>query len=101
LEEQNENITDEEMNDMLDEEINDIIDKDELLDLDDMVDVDVIGAIDKVISEGLSIINLRYLQPYLPDQLLQELRDIAFKKDLVVKFKLGLAREVNFQCSQG
>lgn len=96
LEEQNENITDEEMNDMIDEEINDMIDEDELLDLDDMVDVDVIGAIDKVISEGLSIIDFRYLQLDLPDQLLQELRDIAFKKDLVVKFKLGLAREVNF-----
>ncbi|PNX99472.1 ubiquitin carboxyl-terminal hydrolase family protein, partial [Trifolium pratense] len=68
--------------------------------IDAMVDEDVIAAIDKVLSEWITI-SLQY-QPSNGGQekvskLLQELRNIAFKEDLVKKFKEGLVvHEVNF-----
>ncbi|XP_045831302.1 ubiquitin C-terminal hydrolase 12-like [Trifolium pratense] len=68
--------------------------------IDAMVDEDVIVAIDKVLSEWITI-SLQY-QPSNGGQekvskLLQELRNIAFKEDLVKKFKEGLVvHEVNF-----
>jgi chromosome segregation ATPase len=71
-----------------------------------MVDEDVIAAIDRVLSEGvtLSLKSQHSVQgqeyskrdPNLPEQLLQELRDIAFKGDLVEKLKEGLTPKVNF-----
>ncbi|MCI27994.1 ubiquitin carboxyl-terminal hydrolase, partial [Trifolium medium] len=67
--------------------------------IDAMVDEDVIAAIDKVLSEGITI-SLQ-CQPSNEGQekvskLLQELRNIAFIEDLVKKFKEGLVHEVNF-----
>lgn len=71
-----------------------------------MVDEDVIAAIDRVLSEGItlslksqhSVQGREYSKrdPNLPEQLLQELRDIAFKGDLVEKLKEGLTSKVNF-----
>ncbi|AET00363.2 ubiquitin carboxyl-terminal hydrolase, putative [Medicago truncatula] len=73
---------------------------------DAMVDEDVIAAIDRVLSEGItlslksqhSVQGREYSKrdPNLPEQLLQELRDIAFKGDLVEKLKEGLTSKVNF-----
>ena len=79
----------------------------DLKDIDAMIDEDVIAAIDKVLSEGNTISlqsqhsiegqeEVSKLDPNLPKQLLQELRDIAFKEDLVEKFKEGITPKVNF-----
>jgi len=78
----------------------------DLEEFDAMVDEDVIAAIDQVLSEGIAISlksqhsaqgqEVSKLDPNLPEQLLQELRDIAFKGDLVEKFKEGLTPNVNF-----
>ncbi|MCI24454.1 ubiquitin carboxyl-terminal hydrolase family protein, partial [Trifolium medium] len=68
--------------------------------IDAMIDEDVIAAIGRVLSVGitLSLKSQHFVQgqevpkldPNLPEQLLQELRDIAFKDDLVEKFREGL-----------
>jgi chromosome segregation ATPase len=68
--------------------------------IDAMVDEDAIAAIDKVLSEGMTI-SLQLYQPSSQKQkkvskLLQELRNIAFKEYSVKKFKEGLVHEVNF-----
>ncbi|GAU12358.1 hypothetical protein TSUD_253090 [Trifolium subterraneum] len=78
----------------------------DLEEMDAMIDEDVISAIDKVLSGGITLSlksqhsvqsqEVAELDPNLPEQLLQELRDIAFKEDLVEKFKEGLTPEVNF-----
>ncbi|WJX59371.1 ubiquitinyl hydrolase 1 [Trifolium repens] len=65
-----------------------------------MIDEDVIAAIDKVLSEGMTI-SLQLYQSSSQKQkkvskLLQELRNIAFKEYSVKKFKEGLVHEVNF-----
>ncbi|WJX59380.1 ubiquitinyl hydrolase 1 [Trifolium repens] len=78
----------------------------DLEEIDAMIDEDVIAAIDKVLS-GVITLSLKSqhavqgqevskLDPNLPEKLLQELRDIAFKDDLVEKFKEGLTPKVNF-----
>jgi chromosome segregation ATPase len=71
-----------------------------------MIDEDVIAAIDRVLSEGITLSlksqhsvqgrEVPKLDPNLPEQLLQELRDIAFKEDLVKKLREGLNPKVNF-----
>ncbi|XP_058749061.1 ubiquitin C-terminal hydrolase 13-like isoform X2 [Vicia villosa] len=67
-----------------------------------MIDENVIAAIDRVLSEGITI-SVQSQHPVqqkvslsLPEQLLQELSDILFKEDLVEKFKKGLTHEVDF-----
>jgi chromosome segregation ATPase len=77
-----------------------------LEEIDAMIDEDVIAAIDKVLSGGITLSlksqhsvqrqEVTELDPKLPEQLLQELRDIAFKEDLIEKFKEGLTPKVNF-----
>jgi len=74
--------------------------------IDAMIDVDAVAAIDRVLSDGitLSLKSQHFVQgqealkldPNLSEQLLQELRDIAFKEDLVEKFKQGLSPKDNF-----
>jgi hypothetical protein len=74
--------------------------------IDAMIDMDVIAAIDRVLSEGMTLsLNTQHsvqgqevskLDPNLPEQLLQEFRDIAFKEDFVEKFKERLIPKVNF-----
>jgi hypothetical protein len=74
--------------------------------IDAMIDMDVIAAIDTVLSEGMTLsLNTQHsvqgqevskLDPNPPEQLLQEFRDIAFKEDWVEKFKEGLIPKVNF-----
>jgi len=74
--------------------------------IDAMIDEDVVAAIDRVLLEGItfSLKSQHYVQgqeaskldPNLFEQLFQELRDIAFKEDLVEKFKEGLSLKVNF-----
>ncbi|CAJ2634122.1 unnamed protein product [Trifolium pratense] len=74
--------------------------------IDAMIDEDAIAAIDRVLSEGITLTlksqhsvhgqEVPKLDPNLPEQLLQELRDIAFKEDLVEKFREGLNPKVNF-----
>jgi len=69
----------------------------DLEEFDAMVDEDAIAAIDKVLSKRITSSlksqnsvqgqEVLKLDPNLPEQLLQELRDIAFKGDLVEKFK--------------
>ncbi|XP_058749065.1 uncharacterized protein LOC131622030 [Vicia villosa] len=83
LEKQNKNIIAEEINAMIDE--------------------NVIAAIDRVLSEGITIAvqsqhsaQGREVSFSLPEKLLQELRDIVFKEDLVQKFKNGLTPEIDF-----
>ncbi|WJX64626.1 ubiquitinyl hydrolase 1 [Trifolium repens] len=78
----------------------------DLEEIDAMIDEDVIAAIDKVLSGGITLSlksqhsvqrqEVTELDPKLPEQLLQELRDIAFKEDLIEKFKEGLTPKVNF-----
>ncbi|KAK2416997.1 ubiquitin carboxyl-terminal hydrolase [Trifolium repens] len=78
----------------------------DLEEIDAMIDEDVIAAIDKVLSGRITLSlksqhsvqrqEVAELDPNLPEQLLQELRDIAFKEDLVEKFKEGLTPKVNF-----
>jgi chromosome segregation ATPase len=77
-----------------------------LEEIDAMIDEDVIAAIDRVLSKGITISlksqhsvqgqEVAKMDPELPEQLLQELRDIAFKEDLVEKYKEGLTPKVNF-----
>jgi chromosome segregation ATPase len=77
-----------------------------LEEIDAMIDEDVIAAIDRVLSKGITISlksqhsvqgqEVAKMDPELPEQLLQELRDIAFKEDLVEKYKKGLTPKVNF-----
>nr|ABC75373.1 hypothetical protein MtrDRAFT_AC147481g23v2 [Medicago truncatula] len=65
--------------------------------IDAMIDEDVVAAIDRVLLEGITFpLKSRHsvqgqqaskLDPNLFEQLFQELRDIAFKEDLVEKFK--------------
>lgn len=61
-----------------------------------MIDEDAIATIDRVLTEGVTI-SLQYQpsfrgqvvskqDPNFPKQLLPELREIAFKEDLVEKF---------------
>ncbi|KAK2377746.1 ubiquitin carboxyl-terminal hydrolase [Trifolium repens] len=74
--------------------------------IDAMIDEDVIAAIDRVLSEGITLSlksqhsvqgrEVQKLDPNLSEQLLQELRDIAFKEDLVKKLREGLNPKVNF-----
>ncbi|WJX59385.1 ubiquitinyl hydrolase 1 [Trifolium repens] len=74
--------------------------------IDALIDEDVIAAIDRVLSEGITLSlksqhsvqgrEVPKLDPNLPEQLLQELRDIAFKEDLVKKLREGLNPKVNF-----
>ncbi|WJX59372.1 ubiquitinyl hydrolase 1 [Trifolium repens] len=74
--------------------------------IDAMIDMDVIAAIETVLSEGMTLsLNTQHsvqgqevskLDPNPPEQLLQEFRDIAFKEDWVEKFKEGLIPKVNF-----
>jgi hypothetical protein len=74
--------------------------------IDAMIDMDVIAAIDRVLSEEMTLsLNTQHsvqgqevskLDPNPPEQLLQEFRDIAFKEDWVEKFKEGLIPKVNF-----
>lgn len=71
-----------------------------------MIDEDIVAAIDRVLLEGITFpLKSRHfvqgqeaskLDPNLFEQLFQELRDIAFKEDLVEKFKGLLSLEVNF-----
>ncbi|WJX28511.1 ubiquitinyl hydrolase 1 [Trifolium repens] len=78
----------------------------DLEEIDAMIDEDVIAAIDRVLSKGITISlksqhsvqgqEVAKMDPELPEQLLQELRDIAFKEDLVEKYKEGLTPKVNF-----
>ncbi|WJX78458.1 ubiquitinyl hydrolase 1 [Trifolium repens] len=78
----------------------------DLEEIDAMIDEDVIAAIDKVLSGRITLSlksqhsvqrqEVAELDPNLPEQLLQELRDIAFNEDLVEKFKEGLTPKVNF-----
>ncbi|KAL5058961.1 hypothetical protein RYX36_030565 [Vicia faba] len=80
-----------------------IVDRKEV---DALIEDDVIDVIDKVLSEEITISlgsqhsileqEARKLDPHLPHQLLQELRDIAFKEDLVEKIKEGCSEKVNF-----
>jgi hypothetical protein len=73
--------------------------------IDAMIDEDVIAAIDRVLSEGITLSlksqhsvqgrEVLKLDPNLSEQL-QELRDIAFKEDLVKKLREGLNPKVNF-----
>ncbi|KAL5101398.1 hypothetical protein RYX36_005725 [Vicia faba] len=77
----------------------------DLEEVDDMINEDVIAVIDKVLSEGITIsLNSQHcfqdqkvskLDAELPKQLLQELRDIAFKEDLIEKLKEGFTPNVN------
>jgi hypothetical protein len=77
----------------------------DLKEIDAMIDKDVIGAIDKVLSEGITLSlksqhsvqkQVSKLDPNFQEQLLMELRDIAFKEDLVENFKQGLTPKVSF-----
>ena len=78
----------------------------DLEEFDAMVDEDAIAAIYKVLSKRITLSlksqhsvqgqDVLKLDPNLPEQLLQELRDIAFKGDLIEKFKEGLTPKVNF-----
>ncbi|AET00385.1 uncharacterized protein [Medicago truncatula] len=78
----------------------------DLKEIDAMIDEDVIGAIDRVLSEGITLSlkshhsvqkqEVSKLDPNFQEQLLMELRDIAFKEDLVEKFKQGLTPKVSF-----
>jgi chromosome segregation ATPase len=61
-----------------------------------MIDEDVIAAIDRVLSEGLTIQSLRSIQASRRSLKVQELRDIVFKEDLFGKFKNDLTPEVIF-----
>lgn len=73
--------------------------------IDNMIDEDAIAAIDRVLTEGVTI-SLQYQpsfrgqvvskqDPKFPKQLLRELRDIAFKEDLFEKFKKGFIVKVD------
>lgn len=80
-----------------------IVDSEEV---DALIEEDVIDVINKVLSEEITISlgskhsiqgqEARKLDPNLPQQLLQELRDIAFKEDLFEKYKEGCTQQVNF-----
>ncbi|KAK2377737.1 ubiquitin-specific protease [Trifolium repens] len=75
------------------EQIKNIIDSKEI---EAMIDEDVIAAIDRVLSEGLTIQFLRSIQASRRSLKVQELRDIVFKEDLFGKFKNDLTPEVIF-----
>ncbi|CAL5190561.1 unnamed protein product [Lathyrus oleraceus] len=73
--------------------------------IDSMIDEDAIAAIDRVLTEGVTI-SLQYQpsfrgqvvskqDPKFPKQLLRELRDIAFKEDLFEKFRKGFIVKVD------
>ncbi|CAK8542855.1 unnamed protein product [Lathyrus sativus] len=80
-----------------------IVDSDEV---DALIEDDVIDVIDRVLSEEITISlrsqhsfleqEARKLDPNLPQQLLVELRDIAFKEDLVENLKKGSTPKDNF-----
>ncbi|MCI30637.1 ubiquitin carboxyl-terminal hydrolase family protein, partial [Trifolium medium] len=61
-----------------------------------MIDEDAIGAIDRVLSEGISVSlkSMHSIQVSRNSLKVQELRDIVFKKDLFEKFKDGLSPKV-------
>jgi hypothetical protein len=62
-----------------------------------MIDENVIGTIDKVLSEGITILSMRSIQASSRRCLkVQELRDIVFKEDLFEKFKNDLSPKVIF-----
>jgi hypothetical protein len=61
-----------------------------------MIDEDVIGAIDKVLSEGITIQSMCSIQASIKSLKVQELRDIVFKEDLFEKYKNGLTHKVIF-----
>ncbi|KAK2431551.1 ubiquitinyl hydrolase 1 [Trifolium repens] len=75
------------------EQIKNIID---LKEIEAMIDEDVIGAIDRVLSEGVTIQSMRSIQDSRRSLKVQELRDIVFKEDLFGKFKNDLTPEVIF-----
>jgi hypothetical protein len=61
-----------------------------------MIDEDVIAAIDRVLSEGITLQSMRSIQASRRSLKVQELRDIVFKEDLFGKFKNDLTPEVIF-----
>jgi len=110
-EEQNENITAEETNvDKIIEgtskaNTSKFVIKD-LKEVDAMIKEDVIAAIDRVLSEGITISvksqhsvqeqEVSKLDPNLPEKLLQELWDIVYEGDLIDKLLEGLITKDNF-----
>ncbi|GAU12346.1 hypothetical protein TSUD_252970 [Trifolium subterraneum] len=77
------------------EEIENIIDKKKI---QAMIDEDIIVAIDKVLSEGITILLLsqRFIQVSKKSLEVQELRDIVFKENLFEKFKDDITAKVIF-----
>jgi hypothetical protein len=67
-----------------------------LKEIEAMIDEDVIGAIDRVLSKGVTIQSMRSIQESRRSLKVQELRDIVFKEDLFGKFKNDLTPEVIF-----
>jgi chromosome segregation ATPase len=63
-----------------------------------MIDEDPIGAIDRVLSEGISasLQSMHYIQVSRKSLKVHELRDIVFKEDLFEKFKNSLTPKVIF-----
>jgi chromosome segregation ATPase len=63
-----------------------------------MIDEDPIGAIDRVLSEGISALlqSMHYIQVSRKSLKVHELRDIVFKEDLFEKFKNSLTPKVIF-----
>ncbi|WJX64617.1 ubiquitinyl hydrolase 1 [Trifolium repens] len=61
------------------DQIKNIIDSKEI---EAMIDEDVIGAIDRVLSEGITLQSMRSIQASRRSLKVQELRDIVFKEDL-------------------
>jgi chromosome segregation ATPase len=63
-----------------------------------MIDEGAIGAIDKVLSEGISasLQSMHYIQVSRKSLKVHELRDIVFKEDLYEKFKNSLSPKVIF-----
>ncbi|CAJ2634124.1 unnamed protein product [Trifolium pratense] len=76
-------------------EIKNIIDSDEI---EAMIAEDAIGAIDRVLAEGISVSlqSMHSIQVSRQSLKVQELRDIVFKEDLFEKFKEGLTPNVIF-----
>ncbi|WJX64618.1 ubiquitinyl hydrolase 1 [Trifolium repens] len=77
------------------EQIKNIIDSKEI---EAMIDEDAIGAIDRVLSEGISasLQSMHYIQVSRKSLKVHELRDIVFKEDLFEKFKNSLTPKVIF-----
>ncbi|KAK2377740.1 ubiquitin carboxyl-terminal hydrolase [Trifolium repens] len=77
------------------DQIKNIIDSKEI---EAMIDEDAIGAIDRVLSEGISasLQSMHYIQVSRKSLKVHELRDIVFKEDLFEKFKNSLTPKVIF-----